>query len=64
MKIDSDIENIIDKVMDGDLLTEDEIICLLKKDCQTFAAGMIMVAANEINRTVSQGKAEIHDQPG
>lgn len=64
MKIDSDIENIIDKVMDGDLLTKDEIIFLLKRDCQSLAAGMVMAVANEINRTVSHGKAEVHAQIG
>ena len=64
MKIDSDIENIVDKVMDGDLLIKDEIICLLKRDYQSLAAGMIMAVANEINRTASFRKAEIHAQIG
>lgn len=64
MKIDSDIENIVDKVMDGDLITKDEIICLLKKDYHSLAGGMIMAAANEINRAAFQGKAEVHAQIG
>jgi len=64
VKIDSDIENIVDKVMDGDLITKDEIICLLKKDYHSLAGGMIMAAANEINRAAFQGKAEVHAQIG
>jgi len=64
VKIDSDIENIVDKVMDGHLITKDEIICLLKRNYHSLAGGMIMAAANEINRVAFQGKAEVHAQIG
>ena len=64
MKIGSDIEDIVSKVMDGHLITKDDIICLLKVKHSSFVGGFIMSVANHISRAACNGKAEVHAQIG
>ncbi|MFH2219291.1 MAG: radical SAM protein [Pseudomonadota bacterium] len=64
MEIDYRVKDIIDRVIDGHLLSRDEIVYLLKVDHDSIDGGCIMVVANEINRFVSKGKAEVHAQIG
>ncbi|MBL7211593.1 MAG: radical SAM protein [Desulfobacteraceae bacterium] len=64
MKIDTKIKDIIARVIDGYLITKDEIIYLLRIDHHSINGGFIMAAANEINRAASKGKAEVHAQIG
>jgi biotin synthase len=64
MDINSNVKDIVSKVLDGISLTRDEIIRLLKIRPHSMDAGLIMTAANTINRTASKGKAEVHAQIG
>lgn len=64
MEIDFKVKDIIGRVIDGHLMTRDEIIYLLKINYRSVDGGFIMAAANEINRAASQGIAEVHAQIG
>jgi biotin synthase len=60
----SKVNDIVDKVVDGDLITRTEIEYLLEIDPHSKEGGLIMVAANSITRAASQGRAEVHAQIG
>src|SRR4030043_2182845 len=62
--IRSKVNEIVDKVFDGHFITREEIVYLLGIDPHSMEAGFIMVAANSITRSASQGKAEVHAQIG
>jgi hypothetical protein len=62
--IRSEVEEIINKVLDGDFLTRKEIESLLGVDPHSTNAGLIMTAANSITRSSSLGNAEVHAQIG
>ena len=62
--IRSEVNEIIDKVFDGHFITREEIVSLLEIDPHSMEGGFIMVAANAITRSASQGKAEVHAQIG
>ena len=64
MKIDAKVSDSISKIIDGYLLTREEISHLLTITPHSTEAGLIMASADSINRTASQGKAEIHAQIG
>lgn len=64
MQVSSRVRDIVSKVLDGYLLTQDEIIYLLKIPHHIVDAGFVMSSANEINRNASNGKAEVHAQIG
>ena len=58
------VNEIVDKVLDGHYITREEIVYLLSIDPPSTGGGMIMVAANSITRSASQGKGEVHAQIG
>ena len=58
------VNEIVDKVLDGHFITREEIVYLLGIDPHSMEGGFIMVAANSITRSASQGKAEVHAQIG
>jgi biotin synthase len=60
----SGTRNIIDKAADGEPITAEEIELLLKISPHTDQAGLVLGAADEINRAASNGVAEIHAQIG
>jgi len=62
--IRSKVNEIVDKVFDGHFITREEIVFLLGIDPHSMEGGFIMVAANSITRSASQGKAEVHAQIG
>jgi biotin synthase len=64
MQVDSKVKNIIIKVFDGLALEKDEILLLLRFDHRSTEAGWVMAVANDIARTASKGKAEVHAQIG
>jgi biotin synthase len=62
--IGAKVNKIINKVFDGHFITREEIVSLLGIDPHSMEGGFIMVAANSITRSASQGKAEVHAQIG
>jgi biotin synthase len=64
MSVNPKVNDLVSKVFDGYSLTRDEIVYLLSINPKPSNAGMIMNAANVINRMVSKGKAEVHAQIG
>jgi biotin synthase len=64
MSANPKVNDLVGKVFDGYFLTRDEIVYLLGIDHKPSSAGIIMNAANVINRIVSKGKAEVHAQIG
>jgi hypothetical protein len=64
LEISSIVQDIVSNVFDGLLLTRDGIIRLLEMRRNSMDAGLIMTAANAMNRTASRGKAEVHAQIG
>ncbi len=64
MQIDPKVTDIVAKVLDGHLLTRDEIDFALKIPAHSPEAGLVMAAADAINRAASKGKAEVHAQIG
>jgi biotin synthase len=60
----SKVNDIVDKVLDGNFITRTEIEYLLEIDPHSMEGGFIMAAANSITRSASQGKAEVHAQIG
>lgn len=64
MRLDSKVMDIVDRVFDSHLPTREEIITLLNIAPHSTEAGFVMASADVINRTASNGKAEIHAQIG
>jgi biotin synthase len=64
MSANPKVNDIVSKAFDGYSLTRDEILYLLCINHKPSGAGIIMNAANVINRIVSKGKAEVHAQIG
>ena len=64
MQIAQNIEDIVKKAFDGEFITPEEIKILLDIQPHSLDAGFVMGAADEINRTASQGQAEVHAQIG
>jgi biotin synthase len=60
----SSLKNRVHKVFDGQFLTKEEIISLLRINHLSVDAGYVMAAANILTRTASKGKAEVHAQIG
>lgn len=61
---DSKVNEIVGKVFDGHTITREEIVYLLGIDPHSMEGRLIMVAADSITRSASQGKAEVHAQIG
>ena len=64
MTISSKISGIVNKVEAGGLPDERDLRVLIQIESHTPEAGYVMGAADEINRTASAAKAEIHAQIG
>jgi biotin synthase len=64
MGISFNIQDIVDKVLDGYSLTRDEIVRLLEAPPHSMDAGLIMAVANTITWAASKGIAEVHAQIG
>jgi biotin synthase len=64
MEISASVKDLVQKVLDGHLISGEEIESLLRIDPHSLEGGYIMVAANAITRSASQGKAEVHAQIG
>ncbi len=64
MQLDSKVMDIVARVFDSHLPTREEIITLLNIAPHSTEAGFVMASADAINRTSSNGKAEIHAQIG
>jgi biotin synthase len=64
MQITPNVKDIITKAFDGEFITPEEIRMLLDIQPHSVDAGFVMGAADEINRTASQGRAEVHAQIG
>jgi len=64
MQVSLRARDMVSKVLDGHLLTRDEIIYLLKVPHHTVDAGFVISAADGINRAASNGKGEVHAQIG
>jgi biotin synthase len=62
--VSSKVKVIVNKVFDGNFISREEIISLLRIDLHSMDAGFIMAAANSIMRAASKGKAEVHAQIG
>jgi biotin synthase len=62
--IRSKVNEMVDKVFDGNFVTREETVYLLRIDPHSMEGGFILVAANSITRTASKGKAEVHAQIG
>ena len=62
--VNPDINEIINKIMSGHLLTKKELITLLQIPLHSVDAGYIIAFANSLNHILSQAKAEIHAQIG
>jgi biotin synthase len=64
MKMDPQVADIVSKVNDGNFLTREEIVFLLKIKSHSPDAGFVMASADAINRASSGNKAEVHAQIG
>jgi len=64
MRVNLKVEDIASKVLDDHLLSEEEILYLLKIPHHSPEADFITAFADEINRKASNGKAEVHAQIG
>jgi biotin synthase len=64
MQICTKVKDTVAKVLDGHLLTGDEIAYLLQTPHHSIDAGFVMASANAINHAASRGKAEVHAQIG
>jgi len=64
MQVDPRVTDMISKVLDGNLLTREEIVFLLQIPLHSPEAGFVITFADTINRTASNGKAEVHAQIG
>ena len=64
MMLDPRVADAVAKVVDGDLLTRDEILFLLGINPHSPDAGLVMAAADAINRVACENKAEVHAQIG
>jgi biotin synthase len=58
------VQDLVGKAFGGYLLRKEEILHLLAIDLFSLEAGLIIAAANILNRKASQGKAEVHAQVG
>jgi biotin synthase len=64
MPVSPKVNDIVSKVFDGHSLARDEIVYLLSINHKPSGAGLIVNAANVVNRIASKGKAEVHAQIG
>jgi biotin synthase len=62
--MDITVRDSISKVFDGQLLTKNDLIYLLRIPLQSVEAGFVIAAANALNRAVSNSMAEVHAQIG
>jgi hypothetical protein len=62
--ITSEVNEILNKVLDGYLISREEIVFLLRIEPHSMEGGFIMTAANSVTRAASKGKAEVHAQIG
>ena len=60
MQVNSRVQNIVVKVLDGYSFTRAEILQLLNLDYRSTDAEFVMMAANEISRAASKNRAEVH----
>ena len=64
MRVNPRVSDMVEKILDGHLLTRDEILFLLEIPLHSHDAGYVMACADTVNRTVSNGKGEVHAQTG
>lgn len=64
MSISVRVREVIKKVYDGEYPDEADLHLLLEIEPHSVDAGFVIGAADEINRSASQGKAEVHAQIG
>ena len=64
MPVNTKVKDIVNKIFDGGLPTADDIRFLLNIEAHSVDSGFIMGCADEVNRTATHGKAEIHAQIG
>jgi biotin synthase len=64
MKIQQRIQDIVKKVSAGESINREEIEYLLRIPTHTIEAGLVISAADKINREASNNTAEVHAQIG
>lgn len=64
MKVNTKIENIVSKVYDGEYPSAEEIHLLLNVESHSIDAGFIISSADNLNRSASNNKADVHAQIG
>jgi biotin synthase len=64
MEVNPKVTRTLAGVFDGHLLTRDEILFLLQIPLHSPDTGYVMACADAINRSASNGRAEIHAQIG
>ena len=62
--MDITVRDSISKIFDGQLLTKNDLMYLLRIPLHSIEAGFVIAAANTINRAVSNYAAEVHAQIG
>jgi len=58
------IKGILDKALEGAILTRQEILHMLRIPLPSFEAGLVMASADFLTREASGGQAEVHAQVG
>lgn len=64
MRVNPRLSDMVCKILDGRLLTRDEILFLLQIPLHSPDIGYVMAFADAVNRTASNGKGEVHAQIG
>ena len=64
MQVNPEVSDMVEKILDGHLLTHGEILFLLEIPLHSPDAGYVMACADTVNRTASNGKGEVHAQIG
>ena len=64
MRVDPKVEEMVSNVLNGHLLTREEIFSLLQIPRRSVDARYVMASADGITRAASHGKAEVHAQIG
>jgi biotin synthase len=64
MQLQQKVQDIVKKVFAGELINREEIQYLLRIPTHTLEAGLVISAADKINREASDNTAEVHAQIG
>lgn len=64
MTLSQKVQDIVKGVFDGEFIDRETIEYLLKVPSHTLEAGLVISAADKINREASKGTAEVHAQIG